>query len=47
LIAGPHEAQEIVRHSGIPFTYLAIDQEKKIWGNQEIIEDSYVTAPTT
>ena len=47
LIAGPQEAQEIVRHSGIPFTYLAIDQEKKIWGNQEIIEDSYVTAPTS
>ena len=42
LIAGPQEAQEIVRHSGIPFTYLAIDQEKKIWGNQGIMDYSYV-----
>jgi FAD:protein FMN transferase len=44
LIAGPQEAQEIIRHSGILFTYLAVDQKKKIWGNQEIIEDSYVSA---
>jgi thiamine biosynthesis lipoprotein len=42
LIAGPQEAEEIVRHSGIKFTYLAVDQEKKIWGNQESFEDSYV-----
>ncbi len=32
LIAGPWEAEEIVRNSGIPLTYLAVDQEKKIWG---------------
>jgi thiamine biosynthesis lipoprotein len=47
LIGGPQEAGEIVRHSDIPFTYLAVDHQKKIWGNQEIIEDSYVTATTT
>ncbi len=39
LIAGPQEAEEIAHNSGINFTYLAVDQEKKIWGNQEIIED--------
>jgi len=42
LIAGPREAEEIVRHSGIPFTYLAVDQEKKIWGNQARLDYSYV-----
>jgi thiamine biosynthesis lipoprotein len=42
LIAGPQEAEEIVRHSNIPFTYLAVDQEKKIWGNQGIMDYSYV-----
>jgi FAD:protein FMN transferase len=42
LIAGPKEAEEIVRHSGIPFTYLAVDQEKKIWGNQGSMDYSYV-----
>jgi thiamine biosynthesis lipoprotein len=46
LIAGPQEAQELVRHSGIRFTYLAVDQAKKIWGNYEIIEDSYVSTET-
>jgi FAD:protein FMN transferase len=44
LIAGPHEAQEIIRNSGIPLTYLAVDQAKKIWGNQEHLEVSYVNA---
>ena len=42
LIAGPQEAEEIIRHSGIPFTFLAVDQEKKIWGNQGIMDYSYV-----
>jgi FAD:protein FMN transferase len=42
LIAGPQEAEEIVRHSGVPFTYLAVDQEKKIWGNQGSMDYSYV-----
>ncbi|MGB8215524.1 MAG: FAD:protein FMN transferase [Anaerolineales bacterium] len=42
LIAGPLEAEEIARISGIQFTYLAVDQAKKIWGNQENQEISYV-----
>jgi FAD:protein FMN transferase len=42
LIGGPQEAEEIIRHSGVPFTYLAVDQEKKIWGNQGIMDYSYV-----
>ncbi|MGD0751065.1 MAG: FAD:protein FMN transferase [Anaerolineales bacterium] len=46
LIAGPQEAEEIIRHSGIPFTFLAIDQEKKIWGNQGIMDYSYVNTET-
>ena len=44
LIAGPQEAEEIARTSGIEFTYLAIDQEKKIWGNQENLENYYVNS---
>jgi thiamine biosynthesis lipoprotein len=43
LIAGPGEAEEIVRNSGIPLTYLAVDHEKKIWGNQEKLEKNYVS----
>jgi thiamine biosynthesis lipoprotein len=43
LIGGPQEAEEIIRHSGVPFTYLAVDQEKKIWGNQGIMDYSYVS----
>jgi FAD:protein FMN transferase len=46
LIAGPQEAEEIVRHSGIRFTYLAVDQAKKIWGNPEIMDYSYVNTET-
>jgi FAD:protein FMN transferase len=42
LIAGPHEAEQIIRNSGIPLTYLAVDQMKKIWGNTEILENLYV-----
>ncbi len=42
LIGGPQEAEEILRHSGVPFTYLAVDQDKKIWGNQGIMDYSYV-----
>jgi FAD:protein FMN transferase len=44
LIAGPLEAQTITDNSSLQFSFLAIDQEKKIWGNQEIIENSYVNA---
>jgi FAD:protein FMN transferase len=46
LISGPQEAEEIIRHSGIPFTYLAVDQEKKIWGNYAIMDYSYVSTET-
>lgn len=42
LIAGPGEAEEIVRNSGIPLTYLAVDHERKIWGNQEQLENNHV-----
>jgi FAD:protein FMN transferase len=42
LIAGPQEAQEIARDSGMAFSYLAIDQNKKVWGNQEELENIYV-----
>jgi thiamine biosynthesis lipoprotein len=42
LIGGQQEAEEIIRHSGVPFTYLAVDQAKKIWGNQGIMDYSYV-----
>jgi FAD:protein FMN transferase len=42
LISGPQEADEIIRHSGIPFTYLAVDQDKKIWGKAAIMDYSYV-----
>ena len=47
LIAGPGEAEQIVRNSGIVLTYLAIDQEKKIWGNAQSMENSYVKATET
>jgi len=46
LILGPQGAEEIVRHSGIQFTYLAVDQEKKIRGNHAIVDYSYVSAET-
>ncbi len=39
LIAGPQEAQGIARSSGIQFSYLAVDHAKKIWGNQESLEN--------
>ena len=42
LIAGPQEADEILRYSGIRFTYLAVDQSKKLWGNYAIMDYSYV-----
>ncbi len=44
LIAGPQEAGEISRQSGIKFSYLAVDREKNIRGNQENLESSYVNA---
>jgi FAD:protein FMN transferase len=47
LIAGPQEAAEIAHNSGLQFSYLAVDQEKKIWGSQEHLEDLYVNATTS
>jgi FAD:protein FMN transferase len=44
LIAGPQEAEEIARSSGLEFSYLAVDREKKLWGNQENMESKHVNA---
>ena len=44
LIAGPREAEEMIRNSGIPLTYLAVDQGTKIWGNQPSLEEIYASA---
>jgi FAD:protein FMN transferase len=38
LIAGPGEAAEIARASGIHFSYLAVDQDRKIWGDPHSLE---------
>jgi thiamine biosynthesis lipoprotein len=46
LISGPQQAEEIIRNSGIPLTYLAVDQEKKIRGNQTSLEEVYVNTAT-
>jgi thiamine biosynthesis lipoprotein len=46
LIAGPHEAQDILNSSKIECSYLAIDREKNILGNLEIMENLYVNAAT-
>jgi thiamine biosynthesis lipoprotein len=47
LIAGPQEAHVIASNSGVNFSYLAVDQEKNIWGNQGIMENYYVNAKTS
>jgi FAD:protein FMN transferase len=44
LIAGPSEAEDIVHNSGIPLSYLAVNREMKIRGNQDSLEQSYVKA---
>jgi thiamine biosynthesis lipoprotein len=44
LIAGPSEAQELIRNNGIPLTYLAVDRERRLWGNQPSLEKYYVNA---
>jgi FAD:protein FMN transferase len=46
LIAGPPEAEQILRHSGIRFTYLAVDPQKQLWGNHAIMDYSYVNTQT-
>ena len=42
LIGGPRESEEIARNSGIQFSYLAVDREKKIQGTQKSLEVAYV-----
>jgi thiamine biosynthesis lipoprotein len=42
LIGGPRESEEIALHGGTRFSYLAVDHEKKLWGNQNYLENLYV-----
>ncbi len=42
LISGPSESEDIVRNSGIPFNYVAVDREKKMWGSQKTLEAAHV-----
>ncbi len=42
LIGGPQESEDIARNGGTRFSYLAVDQERKIWGNQNYLENLYV-----
>jgi len=44
LIAGPQESGEIIRNSGIEFSYLAVDRDKKIWSSQKSLENFYVNS---
>ena len=41
LISGPRESEDIARNSGIQFSYLAVDRDKKIWGTQKSLEFAY------
>jgi thiamine biosynthesis lipoprotein len=41
LIAGLLESENIARNIGTPFSYLAVDREKKIWGTQKSLEYIY------
>jgi FAD:protein FMN transferase len=42
LIAGPGEAQGMIRNSGIRLSYLAVDRQKKIRGDHEKLERIHV-----
>ncbi|HEX7620222.1 MAG TPA: FAD:protein FMN transferase [Anaerolineales bacterium] len=42
LIGGPHESEEIARKCSTQFSYLAVDHDRKIWGNQKSLEYIYV-----
>ena len=42
LIGGSQESEEIARNSGTHFSYLAVDQNREIWGKQNNLEYSYV-----
>ena len=44
LIAGPQESDGIIRNSGLEFSYLAIDGDKKIWGSPKFLEYLYVNS---
>jgi thiamine biosynthesis lipoprotein len=44
LIAGPLEAEEIARISGLELLYLAVDREKNILGSLEEMESTHVNA---
>ena len=33
LIAGPQDAEQVRREAGTQLTYLAVDRERRIWGN--------------
>jgi thiamine biosynthesis lipoprotein len=42
LIGGPQESEEIACNGGTHFSFLAVDRDRKIWGNQNSLEDYYV-----
>jgi thiamine biosynthesis lipoprotein len=42
LIGGPRESEEIARNGGTHFSFLAVDRNRKIWGNQYSLESLYV-----
>ncbi len=42
LIGGPGESEEIARNNGGLISYLAVDRDGKIWGNQKSLEYIYV-----
>jgi thiamine biosynthesis lipoprotein len=42
LIGGSQESEEIARECGTQFSYLAVDHDRKIWGNQKSLEYIYV-----
>jgi thiamine biosynthesis lipoprotein len=42
LIGGPQESEEIACNGGTHFSFLAVDRDRKIWGNQNSLEYYYV-----
>ncbi len=42
LIGGPPESDEMVRRFGTQFSFLAVDRDRRIWGSQPTMENSYV-----
>jgi thiamine biosynthesis lipoprotein ApbE len=43
LIGGPQESEEIGHNEGTRFSYLAVDHDRKIWGNKNYLENLYVS----